>query len=192
MLNFQIGLRIGELVALKWSDIEGSYIHINRMEVEEYNIQNDDNIVVNFNGRQVVDRVKSPAGFRDVYLNSEAKKILEMVRELNVRNGYYDDNYVFISQKKIRSSARTITSYLEKLCPAVGIQVKSNHKIRKTYISSLFDAKVNIDTIRRLAGHEDEKTSLKNYCFDQSDKDILENRLEQAKNCNMVLKVSSY
>lgn len=192
MLNFQIGLRIGELVALKWSDIEGSYIHINRMEVEEYNIQNDDNIVVNFNGRQVVDRVKSPAGFRDVYLNSEAKKILEMVRELNVRNGYYDDNYVFISQKKIRSSARTITSYLEKLCSAVGIQVKSNHKIRKTYISSLFDAKVNIDTIRRLAGHEDEKTSLKNYCFDQSDKDILENRLEQAKNCNVVLKVSSY
>lgn len=28
MLNFQIGLRIGELVALKWSDIEGNYIHI--------------------------------------------------------------------------------------------------------------------------------------------------------------------
>lgn len=38
-----------------------------------------------------------------------------------------------------------------------------------TYISSLFDSGVNSNTIRVQTGHEDEKTSLNNYCFDQKD-----------------------
>lgn len=40
MLNFQIGLRIGELDCAEMSDIEEKYIHINRMEVEDYEIVN--------------------------------------------------------------------------------------------------------------------------------------------------------
>lgn len=183
MLNFQIGLRIGELVALKWSDIEGNYIHINRMEVEDYEIDNKTGVKIGFKGHKVVEHVKSGAGVREVYLNTEAQKILKMIKESSVQSGYYDQDYIFISsQKKVRSTARTITSYLEKLCATVGIAVKSNHKIRKTYISALFDAKINIDTIRRMAGHEDERTSLKNYCFDQNDKIYIEDQLENARN----------
>lgn len=72
-------------------------------------------------------------------------------------------------------------THLEKLCVVTGIINKSNHKIRKTYISSLFDKGINIDTIRAQAGHEDERTSLNNYCFDQSDLEILESQLENAK-----------
>lgn len=83
---------------------------------------------------------------------------------------------------KRRGNARTITTYLEKICDSIAIPNKSNHKIRKTYISSLFDKGVNIDTIRRQAGHEDERTSLNNYCFDQSDNLQLEAQLENAKN----------
>lgn len=52
----------------------------------------------------------------------------------------------------------------------------------RTGASSLFDHGVNIDTIRRQAGHEDERTSLNNYCFDQSDEYQLESQLEKAKN----------
>lgn len=56
---------------------------------------------------------------------------------------------------------------------------KSSHKIRKTYISSLFDSGLNINKIREMAGHEDERTSLNNYCFDRkADKDT-ENILEE-------------
>ena len=59
---------------------------------------------------------------------------------------------------------------------------KSNHKIRKTFISSLFDNNMNIDTIRETAGHADERTSLNNYCFNQDDTTELEAKLEECKN----------
>lgn len=184
LLNFQLGLRIGELVSLKYSDIENDYINVQRMEVEEYSFINEGNFISTTpNGYKIVDYTKSDAGARKVFLNSEAQKILTIIKQVNIANGYYDNGFLFISsQRKQRGNARTVTTYLEKLCLSVGIMNKSNHKIRKTYISSLFDHNVNIDTIRRQAGHEDERTSLNNYCFDQSDECQLENQLEKAKN----------
>ena len=184
LLNFQLGLRIGELVALKWSDKEGNYLNISRMEVQDYKFVEEEGKVITIpNGYRIVDYTKSDAGMRAVYMNSEARRLFELIREVNEKNGYKDGDFVFVSsQKKTRGNARTITTYLEKLCVVTGIINKSNHKIRKTYISSLFDKGINIDTIRAQAGHEDERTSLNNYCFDQSDLEILEAQLENAKN----------
>lgn len=184
LLNFQLGLRIGELVALKWSDRHGNYLNINRMEVQDFIfIENDGKISVEPNGYKIVDYTKSDAGMREVYMNSEARRIFELIKKVNIENGYSDGDFIFISsQKKKRGNARTLTTYLEKLCIKTGILNKSNHKIRKTYISSLFDKGINIDTIRRQAGHEDERTSLNNYCFDQKDLSQLEQQLENAKN----------
>lgn len=36
VLNFSLGLRVGELVALKWKDLKNSYLHIRRMEQKQY------------------------------------------------------------------------------------------------------------------------------------------------------------
>lgn len=186
LLNFQLGLRIGELVALKWSDIEGNYINICRSEVEDYEFDIDEatnSVKVIPNGYKIVEYTKSDAGMRSIFLNSEAKRLLEIIRSINDNCGYYSDNFILISsQRKERSNARTITTYLEKLCIAIGILNKSNHKIRKTFISSLFDNNVNIDTIRETAGHADERTSLNNYCFNQDDTKELEAKLEECKN----------
>ena len=46
--------------------------------------------------------------------------------------------------------------------------VKTMHKIRKTYISALIDSgEINIDKIRELVGHEDERTIFHNYCYNR-------------------------
>ena len=46
--------------------------------------------------------------------------------------------------------------------------VKTMHKIRKTYISALIDSgEINIDKIRELVGHEDERTTFHNYCHNR-------------------------
>lgn len=131
----------------------------------------------------VTNSISLYAGDREVYLNEEAQKILKEVRKVNMKYGYCDDNYIFLtSDRGKRSTSRTITKYLENLCIRSGIINKSNHKIRKTYISSLFDHGLNIDTIRRQAGHEDERTSLRNYCFDQHTNKEIERQLEGARN----------
>lgn len=187
LLNFQLGLRIGELAALKWpdwSEKDSDYIHIQRQEVGDFYLdESSGNVEMINNGYKIVEYTKSDAGDRKVYLNSEAKEILRLIKKVNLKNGYFDENFIFIkSRYKARSTTRTISKYIEDLCKDVGINIKSNHKIRKTYISSLFDQGINIDTIRGQAGHEDEKTSLRNYCFDQKDRSNIENQLEHAAN----------
>lgn len=186
LLNFQLGLRIGELVALKWEDVNGNYITICRMEVTTYAVTPDGDVVPD--GYKVVPYVKSDAGYRDVYLNSIAKSLLVEIRKVHLKCTYYDNNYIFIASRiKKRGTSRTFTKYLESLCDSIGIANKSNHKIRKTYISSLFDHGVNINTIREQAGHEDEKTSLNNYCFDQKNTTEKERELEKAANKRMII-----
>lgn len=189
ILNFHLGLRIGELVALKWSDIIDDYIHIQRMEQTSYNLFNaDDEINLQAQGYVIVPHTKSNAGNRKVYLNSYAKKILNTIWETNLKYEYYDEDYIFIaSRQKRRGTSRTFTKYLESLCLSSGIANKSNHKIRKTQISSMFDSGVNINTIKEQAGHEDERTSLNNYCFDQNDDEIKKQLLEASANKIMVI-----
>lgn len=191
MLNFQIGLRAGELMTLKWSDIRSDYLYISRMEVSRFNIEETDSeISTKRTGFEVVDYTKTQAGERKIYLNHEAKKILSLIKSTNEKYCYYDNDYIFISsQTKRRSNSATLSKYLWKVCDSLSISTKKgNHKIRKTYISSLFDKGVNIDTIRSMAGHEDERRSLHNYCFNQKDDRELKKQLENAKNTNVIIK----
>lgn len=89
------------------------------------------------------------------------------------------------SSSKKRGTRHVLTKYLATLCSSAGLDHKSSHKIRKTYISSLFDNEINFNTIRELAGYGGEKTSLNNYCFDQ--KDMLERERVLKKAANRIV-----
>lgn len=164
VLNFKLGLRVGELMALKWSDINGNYLHIQRMEISHYDIEGEQ---VVRNGVKVSEYTKSAAGDREVCLNRQAREILKLVKKASMEYGYYDEGYIFVNNKSKRTTTGSINKYLYSLCEEAGIEIKkSSHKIRKTFISSLFDTGLNVDKIREIAGHEDERTSLNNYCFE--------------------------
>lgn len=190
LLNFQLGLRIGELVAIKWTDIEGDYLHVQRMEQTTYEFHyNETEVVATPTGYIIVPHAKSDAGDRLVYLNSYAKDILKTIQEICLKYGYHDDGYIYIkSRHKTRGTSRTLTKYLEDLCLSSGVTNKSNHKVRKTHISAMFDHGININTIREQAGHEDERTTYKNYCFDQKDDSEKERLLEASANKVMVIR----
>lgn len=166
MLNFQLGLRVGELVALKWSDIYDNYIHIQRMEITKYHTDESGNVTRI--GVEIADHTKSYAGNRKIYLNQKSRDILSKIKKRNMKYGLFDEDYIFVNSKSHRLTRSSINSCLYKLCDDININRKSTHKIRKTYISSLFDAGININKIREIAGHEDERTSLNNYCFDRN------------------------
>ena len=186
MFNFFLGLRIGELTALKWTDIEDNYLYVHRSEVEDVKLDLNTGDVISTSFK-VVEYTKSDAGDRYVYLNSEAKKILRIVKRVNFEYGRYDDGFIFLNMRNgRRTTTDAVSTYLQNLCIRAGIANKSSHKIRKTYISSLFDHNINIDTIRRMAGHESEKTTLQNYCFDQTDSDDLNVLLENATTFNKI------
>lgn len=176
VLNFQLGLRIGELVALKWDDIENNYIHVQRMEVATYDI--NDEVVVK-NGADIAEYTKSDAGEREVYINSEAQKILKLIKKSSMKHSLHSENFIFVNPKCKRITISSLEKYLYRRCEKINIAQKSSHKIRKTYISSLFDKGLNVDAIRELAGHEDERTSLNNYCFNRKNTAETEKLLEK-------------
>lgn len=77
--------------------------------------------------------------------------------------------------------------FIKTLPADLVIDAKSSHKIRKSFISSLFDNGLNINKIWEIAGHEDKRTSLDNYCFDTNTDKESEDILEKV---NYHLKIS--
>lgn len=177
-LAFQLGVRLGELIAIKETDIssDGKYLHIQRM-VQKQEQQRPDGSW--YPARwEAVEHTKSSSGDRMIYLTEEARRIIKVILDFNKENGFYDDGFLFIHGGK-RINPRAVDTRIRKYCDHINISSKSTHKIRKTNISSLLDGGININEIRKQVGHEDERTTLKNYCFNR--KTSVENESDMEK-----------
>ena len=178
---FQTGMRISEIVGLKWSDIneeQNNSIHVQRMESVNYSrLENG-----KWGNRQriIIDRTKSDVGNRNVFLTSVAMDILKVIWETNEKKGYDNSGYIFLDDKgRIKASA--LDSRIRKYCNHIDISEKGMHKIRKTYISTLIDNEnININYIRQQVGHADERTTYGNYCFNRKSQDLTENEMEKS------------
>ena len=177
-LAFQLGVRLGELIAIKETDIssDGKYLHIQRM-IQKQERQRPDGSW--YPARwEAVEHTKSSAGDRMIYLTEEARRIIKVILDSNKKNSFYDGGFLFIHGGK-RINPRAVDTRIRKYCDHINISSKSTHKIRKTYISSLLDGGININEIRKQVGHEDERTTLKNYCFNR--KTSIENESDMEK-----------
>lgn len=140
-LNFLLGLRVGELVALKWVDlIDDNHLHIKREEVR--------NQVTN--QYEVVEHTKTNHD-RFVVLVPKAINILQKIGRTS--------DYIFMRNGE-RLTSRKIAYVLEKYAERQGLSTKSTHKTRKTFASNLNANGVPIDCIRELLGHSDLATTL--------------------------------
>lgn len=140
-VNFLLGLRVGELVALKWEDCQDlSYLHIVREEVRNQEA----------NRYEVVDHTKTHRD-RFVVLIPKAVSILQTIP----RQG----EYIFMRNGE-RITARQVAYVLEKYAERQGVTTKSTHKMRKTYASNLNAVGVPLDCIRELLGHSNLSTTL--------------------------------
>ena len=140
-LNFLLGLRVGELVALKWSDwCDDSHLHIVREEIRN---QVDNSI-------SVVEHTKTNRD-RFVIVIPKAQSILKKIE----KNG----DYIFMKDGERITSIR-IATILRKYARHQGVTLKSSHKIRKTYASNLNASGVPLDCIREMLGHSNLSTTL--------------------------------
>lgn len=139
-LNFLLGLRVGELVALKWDDYCDNHLHIVREEIRNQMT----------NQVSVVEHTKTNRD-RFVVLVPKAIEILNKI----THNG----DYIFMRDGK-RITSRQISYVLEKYAERQGIATKSTHKMRKTFASNLNAKGVPLDCIRELLGHSTLNTTL--------------------------------
>lgn len=140
-VNFLLGLRVGELVALKWCDLcDDSHLHIVREEVRN---QTD-------NSYKVVEHTKTNRD-RFVVIVPKALDILNRIEK--------QGEYMFMRDGE-RITAIRISTILRKYANCQGVRIKSSHKIRKTYASNLNACGVPLDCIREMLGHSNLNTTL--------------------------------
>lgn len=141
LLMFLTGIRVEELVALKWEDCQDlSHLHVIREEVRNQET----------NQYEVVGHAKTN---RDclVILVPKAISILQKIPK--------QGKYIFMRNGE-RITARQIAYVLEKFAERQGIRTKSTHKMRKTYASNLNASGVPLDCIREILGHSNLSTTM--------------------------------
>lgn len=185
ILQFEIGVRIGELCAIKTTDISGNYVTIQRQEVREFEPISD--YKMRFKGFKVVEYTKSDDGYRQIYLTTTAREIISYIQMINRKNREPDNSFLFIRNGK-NINHHSVQAMIVRGCERIGIPVKTSHKIRKTFISTLIDSNLNIDEIRRISGHSDERVTYQNYCYNRFSDAQTENMIENALNAKKVIK----
>ncbi|MBQ9198686.1 MAG: site-specific integrase [Lachnospiraceae bacterium] len=155
LLQFQSGLRVGELCSLKYSDLKGRMLHIQRTEIH-YKDENG------HNKYDIQEHPKSTAGNRYVVLPDTAIDTINAIKKLNPFGEYMlMENGNIIKGSGIRRK-------LVRICKELDISYKANHSIRRSYATTLIDSGVSDSNVMLQLGHEDISTSRKYYYFSKS------------------------
>jgi integrase len=166
MLDFELGTRKGEILAICRSDIVDNRIHIHRQLVEEFDTSNLSNM--KSKGFQVVDYTKSADGDRWLPLTEQAKRIIKRIEAINEEYGHQYKDFLFVRDGRCLTPD-AVDTQIKRGCEYIGIPVKTMHKIRKTYASTLLHNGVNLSIVKDMLGHADESTTLKHYIYNIED-----------------------
>lgn len=152
------GLRIGELLALRYSDYDKENATININGTIQYDYKNSSEIKRG--------TPKNIYSVRDISLSDRAVSILDSIMLENKRRslwfeGYIDHGYIFTSS---RGNPYDI-QFLNRRLKGVHIEGKhlTTHIFRHTHISMLAELGVPLKTIMQRVGHNDPNTTLSIY-----------------------------
>ncbi|MBQ9200444.1 MAG: site-specific integrase [Lachnospiraceae bacterium] len=169
LLVLYIGARTGELVALKFSDVTGRELHIQRQEIIYKSETAHKDI------HEIVEYTKSDAGDRNIILTEEALTIIKMIRKLNPFGEF------MIMKNNKRISKNRFNEKLYHVCDELGIPRRSMHKLRKTYATKLINSKkVDEAIIVEQMGHSEIATTKEYYYFQNKNKENKRKQIEAA------------
>ena len=155
--NIYLGMRAGELLALKWKDVDFQndtiWVHENLQMVRVRDLnQDDDSNHKERNYKYVSQSVKNHQN-RNIHMNSKAKEILLRHRQLTKYCN--EDDYVCATKKGKHASISYLSDDIESIqkCAKTQLRAKGTHVIRHTCASLYFRAGVRIELIAALLGH---------------------------------------
>lgn len=151
------GMRVGEIVALKWEDIhtEGklSYFVINKSE--KYNRKTKE---------YFIDKTKNKK-IRKFPIDDKIKRFLFEVKKVQFKYGFYGE-WVFANEEG-RIHAPVVSSCIKNKCRQLNITEKGIHAFRKTLNSELRCSGVSEVVASALLGHSPQ-VNREYYTFDTS------------------------
>lgn len=159
------GLRVGELVALKWKDLDFEehtlsvtktyYNPINR--ATEYQLLTPKTNT----SRRTIEL--SPIVFDELTKH----KVKQIELKMKYRTTYYDEDFVFAKigkDKGYPEFIKTVCNRMRRLLKLTGLNEQlSPHSLRHTHTSLLAEAGVGIHEIMERLGHQDDEITKKVY-----------------------------
>lgn len=179
LLNFYLGLRIGELASLRWSDVNWSekYIYVHSTEVKSFERDENGERVgaLNYHAQ---DKTKTVHSVRRVPLVNESVYILNELRKWHDSQGYDNEFLAFDGGDYIL--VRSLERTLRRLCILCEIPMFNSHRIRKTFATELHKNGVPTKVISDLMGHAEMRTTEQNYIVTSPDSfDMVRNVMQQ-------------
>ena len=158
----QTGLRVGEALGLKWSDVdfENRVLHVQRSLKQDKE-----------NRTLVLGETKTKAGKRNIPLTEECIKIFKS--EKKSQKGYAVDikygDLVFRKENGSPISRFCLATRIDYLCRKNGMRKISMHILRHTFATRCIEGGMNPKALQAIMGHEKISTTLDLYVHSDDD-----------------------
>ena len=152
LLGIYTGMRIGEICALQFSDIdfEENVIHVNKTIQRIYNPLDELEP-----SKIIITPGKTQNSIREIPITSELRNILKAIKN--------EDNYYVLSNSKKPIEPRTYRKFYTKFMQKAGVEPIKFHALRHTFASMNIENGVDVKTISHILGHSDIAITLKTY-----------------------------
>lgn len=154
LLIINLGLRVGEVLALEWSDVDfdNSIVHITKTvqsNILNFNNMHGDNATYD----RIKKSTKTNAGVRTLNMN---ETVMWYLRELQEYDKAHDikSNYICCTRVGTLNVARNLQRSLDRLVRIAKIDRHVTlHTLRHTFGSKLLRSGVSIEVVSKLMGH---------------------------------------
>lgn len=148
------GLRIGEVCALQWEDIDvtSGIIRVRKTIQRIYLVDGDKKYT-----ELIVDKPKTKNSIREIPMTRD---LLSLVRPLKkvVRSDFY-----VLTNAALPTEPRTYRSYFNKLQNQLGLPKMRFHGLRHSFATRCIESKCDYKTVSVLLGHSNIGTTLNLY-----------------------------
>ena len=151
------GLRVGELCALTWNDIDFDNriisVSKNAVEITEMDERGNRSSVL-----KTQNSTKTKSGIRAVPMTQKA---FESLSELQKITGEYE--YIVTSSKGVRIRPTRLNKTFHQILKAAGLGCVGVHTLRHTFATMLFNNGCEVKIVSELLGHSNTKITENTY-----------------------------
>lgn len=164
-ISLSTGLRIGEICALKWSDINvtDGILTVNRTIERIYIIEGEKKYT-----ELVINTPKTKNSCREIPMNKELLGMLKPLKKV------VNDDYYILTNDERPIEPRTYRNYYKRLMEKLDIPKLKYHGLRHSFATRCIEVGCDYKTVSVLLGHSNISTTLNLYVHPN---------MEQKKRC---------